>query len=470
MRRARQDHADVVVIGAGVAGLTAALALQDAGADVLVVEAAPLAGGRIRTHRFPEPHRHATGELGAMRVLEEHDRTRRLLERVGLTGRLTPYAPMFHDTHSLLATADSVRGAEEALTARPGTRSGATTLQVILDGVTPWPVARRTHRHDRLPTLPALTTTGSLPTRLVEYLATCADRLDGSDPVLATALRELALEFKPALACPEGLDLLPKCLAALLERPVRHLHRLVSLTEGRDHVEAQCESGSPPRLLRIRAAVAVCALPVWLLPRIHLEGPVRSLLHKDIAGRAPSGARKMLVHMARPVWQDQGIRSGGSAGGPLLRQVFYPCGTPDGDCDCAVLTVYATGRDTAAMGRIPPTQRLDVVVRQLARLHPAAGQPGMVLGHAVADWSQVPFVHGAFDGEWRPATNPLDRHGIRTGRVLLAGDSLSRRPGWVEGAVSAGERAAEDANVALRSRARPPHTPLPSTATLTKEC
>ncbi|MFC5009757.1 NAD(P)/FAD-dependent oxidoreductase [Nocardioides plantarum] len=41
--------ADVVVVGAGLAGLGCALALQDAGHDVLVVEGADAVGGRIRT-------------------------------------------------------------------------------------------------------------------------------------------------------------------------------------------------------------------------------------------------------------------------------------------------------------------------------------------------------------------------------------------------------------------------------------
>ena len=43
---------DVIVIGAGLAGLTCARRLQEAGRDCLVLEAADAVGGRIRTERF----------------------------------------------------------------------------------------------------------------------------------------------------------------------------------------------------------------------------------------------------------------------------------------------------------------------------------------------------------------------------------------------------------------------------------
>ena len=43
------DEADVVVIGAGYAGLAAALALADSGRSVVVLEARDRVGGRVRT-------------------------------------------------------------------------------------------------------------------------------------------------------------------------------------------------------------------------------------------------------------------------------------------------------------------------------------------------------------------------------------------------------------------------------------
>lgn len=58
-----RGKADVVVLGAGAAGIAAARALQDAGVDVIVLEARDRIGGRVFTHR--DRHTPVPIELGA---------------------------------------------------------------------------------------------------------------------------------------------------------------------------------------------------------------------------------------------------------------------------------------------------------------------------------------------------------------------------------------------------------------------
>ena len=75
-------HADVIVIGAGAAGLAAAGTLAEAGRAVLLLEARAEVGGRMRT-------RHAAGltvplELGAEFIHGEAQQTRGVLGRAGI--------------------------------------------------------------------------------------------------------------------------------------------------------------------------------------------------------------------------------------------------------------------------------------------------------------------------------------------------------------------------------------------------
>jgi monoamine oxidase len=77
------ERADVVVVGAGAAGLAAADALQEAGFGVVVLEARDRIGGRILTHRdarVPVPI-----ELGAEFVHGDAPETTRLLREAGRT-------------------------------------------------------------------------------------------------------------------------------------------------------------------------------------------------------------------------------------------------------------------------------------------------------------------------------------------------------------------------------------------------
>ena len=73
-----QDHADVVVVGAGIAGLACARTLAAAGRDVVVLEATDRVGGRLRSVE-------GTGlDLGATWCWPNEPRVRRLIAELGL--------------------------------------------------------------------------------------------------------------------------------------------------------------------------------------------------------------------------------------------------------------------------------------------------------------------------------------------------------------------------------------------------
>lgn len=80
----------ITILGAGMAGLTAAYELRRLGHSVKILEAMNRAGGRVWTWRSPN-HEGQYHELGAMRVPSGHDFTRHYIDVAGLRPALCKF-------------------------------------------------------------------------------------------------------------------------------------------------------------------------------------------------------------------------------------------------------------------------------------------------------------------------------------------------------------------------------------------
>ncbi|MFJ4962256.1 FAD-dependent oxidoreductase [Streptomyces sp. NPDC088729] len=431
--RSTAHHADVVIIGAGIAGLSAAHLLTRAGLGVSVLEAASRVGGRLVTDDLDGFRLDHLGPLLCGSWPE-------LAGAPGLGGpKLAGFAPgvLVHSEGRRHLTADlrSARGALKAVRSRTsaphsspprtygggpriaprGGRSGAVTgaidrarLSAALSRLAAVPAARILARPERTAADSPLV--GGLPARTVDgVLRPLLSALLG-DPALTTSSRyaELVLRdyARGGLCVPAGGSAaLPDLLAAALPpgtvRTGVHVTAAdITSVRTKEHGELGCRS----LLLATGAGAAAELLPGLRLPAFH---PV-TVLHHTAPAPPPTGGSLVL----------DADRSGPVAHTAVMSEVD-PSRAPAG----------RTLITSTVLGTPPPD--LDRSVR---------GHLAALYGTPTHDWELLAAHH---DPEAVPAMEaPHDpRRPVRVlAGLYVCGDH--RDTSTVQGALQSGRRAA----------------------------
>ncbi|GAA4922579.1 NAD(P)/FAD-dependent oxidoreductase [Streptomyces coeruleoprunus] len=417
------DHADVVIVGAGLAGLSAAHQLTSAGLTVRVLEAAPQVGGRMATDQVDGFRLDRIGQLLNTSYPELH-------RTPGLDpGALRRFQPgvLVHSGGRLHRTGEVRGGARSALTRARALASGPRPLDqarlgASLARLAGTPTERLLARRER-PALEALTARG-LPARTVgTFLRPLLSALL-SDPDLTTSSRcaDLALRgfARGRLCVPAGGAVtLPQRMAAALppgtvRTGVRVKDASISRVLTAEHGEFTCRS----LVVATGARAAAELLPGLRVPDFH---PVTVLHHT--ARVAPLSAPVLLL---------DADRSGPVSHTAVMSEVD-PSRAPNGR---ALITSTVLGA--------PPDDLDRRVRRQLSALY----------GTGTTEWELLAVRH---DPEAVPAMPPP--HDLRRPVRLLAGLYVCgdhRDMSTPQGALHSGHRAA---HAILRDLGLPPAHP-----------
>jgi monoamine oxidase len=444
----RTAQRPVIVVGAGLAGLATALALADAGRDVVVLEAQQRPGGRILTLRAPFDEGLYV-EAGATHVVGDPDLLA-LCERVGVP-LVRPQAPRGLATVVVRAgrrerfAADEDAPAGEPLSAEEtalGFRGCLDRYFADVRGVDPalaWPPPTLAE-HDTQTGAALLTARGAS----AGYLQGFGFRGEGLARMSAAfMLREVAGFFRDVAQVgggrvAGGSDRLPIALARRLGDRVRYGAEVKSIRHDAGGVRVGfVENGRTTQLAGDRL---VCALPYSVLRHLAITPAFSPRKTRAIQELRMVSVARVLAQVDRRIWLERG--EGGDADtdlatGVLRDETKLQPGT------AGILGVYASGDRARALTALPAEQRVAAVLANAELVHPGA-RAHFVRG-AMHCWDEDPHARGAYawfaPGEMTtlgPAVSSAE------GRVHFAGDHTSARPGWMHGALASARRAAHE--------------------------
>lgn len=429
--------ADIVVIGAGAAGLAAARLLAQHDVDVVLVEARDRVGGRVMS--LPTPGGSPPAELGAEFIHGPAEETRLLLARSGGAALETDVDAWFAGADGRLAESDSDLGPAGEMLA------GARDLPQDES------LARYLERF-----------AGDDEKRgAIENARAFAEGFDAADPAIASAWSiadEILSGVDFSSAWPS--DGYPPILATLVADATGAGARLCLSTTvravrwKRGEVEIETANGfGEPDVVTGRAAIVT--LPVGVLlagaeTGVAFAPPLPPSARDALAFFEMGHVVKVVMRFATPFWTtiaDGRYRNAGffrDARGPFA--VFWtqaPVRTSD------LVVAWVGGPDAKRLRDATPEERIERALAQFGGLlgNLPAARAAFVEG-ATHDWMRDPFARGAYSyvltggaGARRALAEPVDQ------TLFFAGEAtaIDGQGGTVNGAIRTGERAAREA-------------------------
>ncbi|MEK7833539.1 MAG: FAD-dependent oxidoreductase, partial [Acidobacteriota bacterium] len=276
---ARRDVAKkVIVIGAGLAGMSAAYELIQAGHEVTVLEARTRSGGRVWTLRDDYPDG-MYAEAGATNVFDNHNWTMKYIKLLGVTldpMESTPGAAIFHvrGKRLVIKSGSPVDWPLELKADEKGLSRGQLWTKYVAPVVkelgdleaADWPSASL-KRFDRMTFAEFVRQQGASPGAVEILKLGLANQLgDGADAVSALNLmREAALRatVKQAFSIRGGSDTFPKAFAAKLGDRIHYGLPVVKIEHDARGVLVICSQAGVQQTFA--ADYLICAIPFSVL-------------------------------------------------------------------------------------------------------------------------------------------------------------------------------------------------------------
>lgn len=461
--------ATVLVLGAGLAGMTAALELRQAGYAVQLLEFNDRPGGRNWTLRGGDRYTELGGATqacgfdqgqyfnpGPWRIPYHHHGVLAYCRRLGVA--LEPFQQLnhnalLHNTKSFGGKPQRIREIKTDFQGHVSELLAKATQQGKLD--------EAVSKEDREILLQALKSWGALDKDYGYKAGETASEFRGfskdaggglgAEPVpgepiglsdilnsrLWRSLQSFALyEFQTTMFQPVGgMDMIGKAFAAQLGGLIRYNSKVTRIQQGESGVTVTYEDArSPGAPLQAKADWCVCTIPLTVLSQIPID--VGAKLQAAIEAVPYASSVKVGLQFKRRFWEeDEAIYGGISYTDLPIRQISYPSTGYNLGGKGVLLGAYSwNGPNSYEFTAMDPAERVRRAVEYGKQIHPQY-ETEFETGISVA-WHRVPFTLGCA-GDWTDDARAQHYDNLCQidGRIVLAGEHASYIPAWQEGAI-----------------------------------
>lgn len=438
----------VIIVGAGLAGLSAGYELHKAGHQVEILESQQRVGGRIYTLREPfAPGLY--GEAGAMRIPRAHLLTLAYIEKFGLQ------------------TQDFVMGNPQAYV-----HIGGVKRRMADAHVDPDQLGFETHDVEKgklagdlwdaliRPLVQRVETNGwdeivrdydqySVREFLElngwsEGLIEMFGLLNNQEAVMNSSFLELFREdggnyYTNMCEIIGGMDQLPHAFVPELAPLIRYGASMIAIDQTPE--EAVIHYQTAAGRFESRADYAIITVPFPVLRHVEVLKPFSRAKQRAIRQLHYDASAKIFFQSRRRFWEtDEGIFGGGTVTDLAIRNLFYTSYGRDTGRGI-LLASYTWSEDAQRWGSLSPHERIQQALENVAIIHPQI-KDEFETG-ASHMWHDDPNAGGAF-ALFDPGQQILLYNDIvkPEGRIHFAGEHASLHHAWIQGAFESGLRAA----------------------------
>jgi monoamine oxidase len=440
-----KNNRTVTIIGAGLAGLSAAFDLHRAGWKVTLLEARDQVGGRVHSLRCFSDGLVAEG--GGEYIEENHARMVSLARQFNL--QLAPsgsWQSQDGDWAAFDGMAGPISDPKIWGTDLVGEIEACWRALSRLGRFVPQPdqpqASKEAARLDSQSAADWIKSLDVHPLAKRYFIAhirseytTEPERFSLLDLARNAAMYYTRLDRPPSLRVMGGNDQIPRALADAL--PDVRLHAPVtSIRLDPDGVTLTCKQADSH--LTLESDFAILAVPLTTARLIDFGGSLTSA-HQSMVDEVSYGAvTKVMIEYRKRFWNERGWNGRLATDAPI---VYTWHATSHFEHERGIITAYTGGENARRLSALSDEERIRVAVDEVERLFPGSSE--LIENTATVAWPNEPYTRGSYmalapgqvTAYWKALLEPV-------GRLFFAGEHATPIQGYMEGAVESGQRAA----------------------------